>query len=132
VIFMGFRGLEALKDNLQDRGDCQYIRKSYKTSQIVGWVVGWKKWCRALYFNPKYARTASIRTSGFISPRIVVFSPARTAGQSFVLYGKCRNEGIQIRLNGIWHVRSRTAWQSGCNSKNVRSMRRDLKSSRLG
>jgi hypothetical protein len=26
--------------NLQDRGDCQNTRKSYKTSQIVGWVVG--------------------------------------------------------------------------------------------
>jgi hypothetical protein len=42
VIFMGFRGPEALKDNLQDRGDCQNTRKSYKTSQFVGWVVGWE------------------------------------------------------------------------------------------
>jgi hypothetical protein len=24
------------------RGDCQTQRKSYKTYQIVGWVVGWK------------------------------------------------------------------------------------------
>src|SRR5580704_751836 len=30
-------------NNLQDRGDCQTTRKSYKTSHIVGWVVGWKK-----------------------------------------------------------------------------------------
>jgi hypothetical protein len=29
--------------NLQDRGNCQTTRKSYKTSHIVGWVVGWKK-----------------------------------------------------------------------------------------
>src|SRR6266436_9697577 len=43
VIFMGFRGPEALKDNLQDRGDCQNTRKSYKTSYVVGWIVGWKK-----------------------------------------------------------------------------------------
>jgi hypothetical protein len=32
-----------LYNNLQDRGDCQTTRKSYKTSHIVGWVVGWKK-----------------------------------------------------------------------------------------
>ena len=29
-------------NNLQARGDCQTPRKSYKTFQIVGWVVGWK------------------------------------------------------------------------------------------
>ena len=29
-------------NNLQDRGDCQNTRKSYKTSHFVGWVVGWK------------------------------------------------------------------------------------------
>ena len=27
-------------NNLQDRGDCQSSRKSYKTSETVGWVVG--------------------------------------------------------------------------------------------
>ena len=27
-------------NNLQHRGDCQNTRKSYKTSQFVGWVVG--------------------------------------------------------------------------------------------
>src|SRR5271170_3355272 len=30
-------------NNLQDRGDCQTTRKSYKTSHIVGWVVGRKQ-----------------------------------------------------------------------------------------
>ena len=30
-------------NNIQDRGDCQTPRKSYKTSHSVGWVVGWKK-----------------------------------------------------------------------------------------
>ena len=30
-------------NNLQDRGDCQSTRKSHKTYQTVGWVVGWKK-----------------------------------------------------------------------------------------
>jgi hypothetical protein len=30
-------------NNLQDRGDCQTMRKSYKTSHVVGWVVGWKE-----------------------------------------------------------------------------------------
>jgi len=40
VIFMGFRGPEALKDNLEQRGDCQATRKSHKTTRIVGWVVG--------------------------------------------------------------------------------------------
>ena len=39
---MGFRGPEALKDNLEQRGDCQTLRKSYKATGIVGWVVGWK------------------------------------------------------------------------------------------
>ena len=29
-------------NNLQDRGDCQSSRKSYKTSIFVGWVVGWE------------------------------------------------------------------------------------------
>jgi len=29
--------------NLQDRGDCQTTRKSYKAEILVGWVVGWKK-----------------------------------------------------------------------------------------
>ena len=29
-------------NNIQDRGDCQTPRKSYKTSHFVGWVVGWK------------------------------------------------------------------------------------------
>src|SRR6267143_1554990 len=29
--------------NLQDRGDCQTTRKSYKTEALVGWVVGWKE-----------------------------------------------------------------------------------------
>src|SRR6266850_6862283 len=28
--------------NLQDRGDCQTARKSYKTAYIVGYFVGWK------------------------------------------------------------------------------------------
>jgi len=28
--------------NLQDRGDCQNTRKSYKASQSVGWVVGYR------------------------------------------------------------------------------------------
>src|SRR5271155_4378496 len=27
-------------NNLQDRGDCHTPRKSYKTTQIVGWIVG--------------------------------------------------------------------------------------------
>ena len=30
-------------NNLQDRGGCQTTRKSNKTSHVVGWVVGWKK-----------------------------------------------------------------------------------------
>jgi len=30
-------------NNLQNRGDCQATRKSYKTQVFVGWVVGWKK-----------------------------------------------------------------------------------------
>jgi len=30
-------------NNLQDRGDCQTTRKSYKTEALVGWVVGWKE-----------------------------------------------------------------------------------------
>ena len=29
-------------NDLQDRGDCQSTRKSYKTSHSVGWVVGGK------------------------------------------------------------------------------------------
>jgi len=29
-------------NNLQERGDCQTTRKPYKTTRIVGWVVGWK------------------------------------------------------------------------------------------
>jgi hypothetical protein len=29
--------------NIQDRGDCQTPRKSYKTPHSVGWIVGWKK-----------------------------------------------------------------------------------------
>ncbi len=29
-----------LYNNIQDRGDCQTPRKSYKTSLSVGWVVG--------------------------------------------------------------------------------------------
>ena len=31
-----------LYNNIQDRGDCQTPRKSYKTSHPVGWVGGWK------------------------------------------------------------------------------------------
>jgi hypothetical protein len=27
-------------NDLEDRGDCQNTRKSYKTSNFVGWVVG--------------------------------------------------------------------------------------------
>jgi|SRR6516164_7620702 hypothetical protein len=27
-------------NNLQDRGDCQSSRKSYKTSSSLGWIVG--------------------------------------------------------------------------------------------
>jgi hypothetical protein len=30
-------------NNIQDRGDCQTTRKSYKTQVFVGWVVGRKK-----------------------------------------------------------------------------------------
>ena len=30
-------------NNLEDRGDCQNTRKSYKTSLYVGWSVGWQK-----------------------------------------------------------------------------------------
>src|SRR6266481_8752591 len=30
-------------NNLQDRGDRQNTRKSYKRSHVVGWIVGWKK-----------------------------------------------------------------------------------------
>jgi hypothetical protein len=30
-------------NNLQDRGDCQTTRKSYKTRVFVGWLVGWKQ-----------------------------------------------------------------------------------------
>jgi len=30
-------------NNLEDRGDCQSTRKSYKTSHSVAWGVGWKK-----------------------------------------------------------------------------------------
>jgi hypothetical protein len=30
-------------NKLQDRGDCQNARKSYKTSQSVGWVIGWEQ-----------------------------------------------------------------------------------------
>ena len=29
-------------NDLQGRGDCQSTAKSHKTTQIVGWVVGWK------------------------------------------------------------------------------------------
>ncbi len=29
-------------NNLQDRGDCQNTRKSYKASQSVGWLVGYR------------------------------------------------------------------------------------------
>ena len=29
-------------NNLQDRQHCQNTRKSYKTSHVVGWIVGWK------------------------------------------------------------------------------------------
>src|SRR5260370_34575973 len=29
-------------NNLQDRGDCQNTRKSYKASQSVGWVMGYR------------------------------------------------------------------------------------------
>ena len=29
-------------NNLQNRGDCQTTRKSYKTYVFVGWTVGWK------------------------------------------------------------------------------------------
>src|SRR5882762_106765 len=48
---MGFRGPEALKDNLEQRGDCQTRRKSYKATGIVGWVVGWKIDARSPYPN---------------------------------------------------------------------------------
>ena len=37
------RSVVRFYNNLQDRGDCQTTRKSYKTPHIVGWVVGWKK-----------------------------------------------------------------------------------------
>src|SRR5271169_6711245 len=29
-------------NHLQERGDCQNTRKTYKTPRIVGWVVGWR------------------------------------------------------------------------------------------
>ena len=29
-------------NNLEDRGDCQNTRTSYKASYVVGWIVGWK------------------------------------------------------------------------------------------
>jgi hypothetical protein len=32
--------VDRLYNNLQERGDCQTTRKSYKTSLVVGWVVG--------------------------------------------------------------------------------------------
>jgi hypothetical protein len=32
-----------LYNNLQNRGDCQTPRKSYKTSHPVGWIVSWKR-----------------------------------------------------------------------------------------
>jgi len=38
--FIKFRGPKALPDNLQARGDCQTQSKSYKTTRIVGWIVG--------------------------------------------------------------------------------------------
>src|SRR6266700_3217764 len=42
TIFIGFRGPQALDDNLEQRGDCQTPRKSHKDIRIVGWIVGWK------------------------------------------------------------------------------------------
>jgi len=36
-------GVVRFYNNLRGRGDCQTTRKSYKTSHIVGRVVGWKE-----------------------------------------------------------------------------------------
>src|SRR5882762_8061458 len=30
-------------NNLQDRGDCQNTRNSYKRSHVAGWIVDWRK-----------------------------------------------------------------------------------------
>jgi len=38
----GTTGLEPAASAVTARGDCQTQRKSYKTDQIVGWVLGWK------------------------------------------------------------------------------------------
>src|SRR5882724_12283358 len=44
-------------NNLQDRGDCQNTRKSYKTSYVVGWIVGRKKprilWQSTFFLEPR-------------------------------------------------------------------------------
>jgi hypothetical protein len=36
------RSVDRFYNSLQERGDCQTPSKSYKTTRIVGWVVGWK------------------------------------------------------------------------------------------
>jgi len=51
-------------NNLQDRGDCQNTRKSYKTSQSVGWVVGWKKSTNSVAVHIHFLETRSYSHDG--------------------------------------------------------------------
>jgi hypothetical protein len=48
--------------NLQDRGDCQTTRKSCKTSQVVGWVVGWKRCAHIHLLEPRFCIVSGLPT----------------------------------------------------------------------
>ena len=71
-------------NNLQDRGGCQTTRKSNKTSHVVGWVVGWKKFHGPrstptfVSQNPVYGKSLyalSIKGRCFFLPAAATQSP---------------------------------------------------------
>ena len=96
-------------NDIQDRGDCQTPRKSYKTSHsggwIVGWIVGWKK------------------------ASIVLLSGQRTYAQTFAFSREAAsdtNEGGEFSFGSDCRVRSRrqapdAGWSDRGEEKSGRS-----------
>jgi hypothetical protein len=95
-------------NNIQDRGDCQTPRKSYKTPHSVGWVVGWKKGfdCaveRATYLRAKPSRSPETQrptqTSGEVkSPPFASDCQVRSRRQAPDAGWSDRGEGKSGRL----------------------------------
>jgi hypothetical protein len=62
-------------NNIQERGHYHTLRKSYKTSRTVGWVVGWKR----LRFDCAVERATYLRAKPSRSPETQ--RPTQTSGR---------------------------------------------------